>query len=59
LPLREPKAKEKIKMKFKRLGLAFCDGLKHEAAATAHILEKHGFEVVSVACKAGGIPRKR
>lgn len=46
------------KMNFKRLGLAFCEGLKDEAAITARILEKQGFEVVSVMCKVGGVPKE-
>jgi len=41
------------KMDYKRLGLAFCIGLTREAAAVNDILEAHGFEVVSVLCKAG------
>ena len=41
------------KMGYKRLGLAFCLGLATEAAAVAAIIEKWGYEVVSVACKAG------
>lgn len=41
------------KMGYQRLGLAFCLGLSSEAAVAAEILETHGFEVVSVLCKAG------
>jgi uncharacterized metal-binding protein len=41
------------KMGYKRLGLAFCLGLVKEAATVEEILEAHGFEVVSVLCKAG------
>lgn len=41
------------KMGYKRLGLAFCLGLVKEAATVGEILEAHGFEVVSVLCKAG------
>ena len=41
------------KMGYDRLGLAFCVGLAREARLVTDILESHGFEVVSVLCKAG------
>lgn len=41
------------RMGYKRLGLAFCAGLKSEAAIVENVLKTHGFEVVSVCCKAG------
>ena len=41
------------RMGYKRLGLAFCVGLVKEANVVQEILETHGFEVVSVLCKAG------
>jgi uncharacterized metal-binding protein len=41
------------KMGYQRLGLAFCVGLVKEARLVTGILESHGFEVVSVLCKAG------
>ena len=41
------------KMKYHRLGLAFCLGLTKEASAVNDILLAHGFEVVSALCKAG------
>jgi uncharacterized metal-binding protein len=41
------------KMGYKRLGLAFCAGLNMEAEIVADILNAHGFDVVSVVCKAG------
>lgn len=41
------------KMKYKRLGLAFCVGLKREAEIVNNMLETRGFQVVSVCCKAG------
>jgi len=47
------------KMGFRRLGLAFCEGLRDEADATVNILEKKGFEVISVMCKVGGMPKER
>ena len=41
------------KMGYERLGLAFCMGLAKEARLVTEIFESHGFEVVSVLCKAG------
>ncbi|MGD0233428.1 MAG: DUF1847 domain-containing protein [Syntrophorhabdales bacterium] len=46
------------KMKYARLGLISCIGLSREAAIVAQILEVQGFEVVSVVCKAGSIPKE-
>lgn len=47
------------RMGYKRLGMAFCGGLTHEASILSEILEKHGFEVVAVSCKVGGITKER
>jgi len=47
------------RMGYKRLGMAFCGGLTHEASILSEILEKHGFEVVAVSCKVGGIPKEK
>lgn len=44
---------------FRKLGLAFCAGLMNEARMVTDILERKGFEVVSVCCKAGAIPKER
>jgi len=44
---------------YRRLGLAFCLGLAPEAQTLTLILERKGFEVVSVGCKAGAIPKER
>ena len=41
------------KMGYKRLGLVFCIGLANEASVVDDIFRIHGFEVVSVICKAG------
>jgi len=46
------------KMKYKRLGLAFCIGLRKEAAIVEKIFSAHGFDVVSVVCKAGRTPKE-
>ena len=43
---------------FKRLGLAFCIGLREEARQVATIFEDNGFEVVSVCCKVGRVPKE-
>lgn len=47
------------KMKYRRLGLAFCSGLSAEAAIFQEYLEKNGFDVVSVICKVGCTPKER
>lgn len=47
------------RMGMKRLGLAFCAGLKQEALTFAKILEENGFEVVSAICKMGGNDKEK
>lgn len=47
------------KMGYKKLGIAFCIGLKNEAKTLTAILENRGFDIVSVCCKAGAIPKER
>jgi uncharacterized metal-binding protein len=47
------------KMKYQRLGLAFCLGLAREAGIVEQILKDRGFEVVSVLCKAGRTSKDR
>ena len=47
------------KMGYKKLGIAFCSGLRIEAEILTTILENRGFDVVSVACKAGAIDKER
>jgi uncharacterized metal-binding protein len=58
----KPRIQETIefanKMGYKRLGLAFCAGLKDEAKIVSDILKEQGFEVASVKCKAGGTPKE-
>jgi uncharacterized metal-binding protein len=44
---------------YKRLGIAHCGGLANEARILTDILESNGFEVVSVQCKTGAIPKER
>lgn len=41
-----------------KLGLIFCVGFRYEAAILTDILEKNGFEVVSVGCKVGAVPKE-
>ena len=45
-------------MGYHKLGMAFCYGLRKEAKIIGMILRKHGFEVVSVICKNGSIPKE-
>jgi uncharacterized metal-binding protein len=40
------------------LGLAFCVGLRREAAMAQRIFEAGGFRVSSVCCKVGSIPKE-
>jgi uncharacterized metal-binding protein len=46
------------KMGYKRLGIAFCVGMTNEASILNKILVNQGFEVVSVMCKVGRIPKE-
>lgn len=46
------------KMGYQRIGVAFCAGLFSEANTFVRILEKHGFEALSVCCKVGGVPKE-
>jgi uncharacterized metal-binding protein len=46
------------RMGFKKLGLAFCVGLEREARILNEILEVQGFDVVSVMCKVGRVPKE-
>ncbi len=58
---RNPRVEEVIqfarKMGYEKLGIAFCGGLRAEAKVLTTILENRGFNVVSVCCKAGAIPK--
>ena len=47
------------KMGYKRLGLAFCIGLRKEAKVVEGVFKAYGFEVVSVICKAGRISKEK
>lgn len=46
------------RMGYKKLGVAYCGGVTREAGEFVSILEKHDFDVVSVSCKVGGIPKE-
>jgi len=58
----KPRMQETIefahKMGYKRLGLAFCGGLRHEAKIVSDILKEQGFTMTSVVCKTGGTPKE-
>lgn len=43
---------------YKRLGIAHCGGLANEARILNDILENNGFEVISVQCKTGAVPKE-
>jgi uncharacterized metal-binding protein len=47
------------KMGFKKIGIATCISFVDLAHTLSGILESHGFEVASVACKSGGVPKER
>jgi len=46
------------RMGYRKLGVAFCNGLAREAGTFARILEQNGFEVVSVNCKVGRVEKE-
>ncbi len=46
------------KMDYRKLGVAFCGGLFPEGATAVDILRRHGFEVISVCCKVGAVPKE-
>ena len=46
------------KMGYKKLGMAFCIGLKEEAKVLTQILEKNDFEVVTGICTIGSLQKK-
>lgn len=57
-PRIEETARFAQKMGYAKLGVAFCIGLRREASVLSDILEKRGFEIVSVCCKAGAVPKE-
>ena len=46
------------KMKFKRLGLVFCVGLRREAKIVGKLFKAKGFELASVVCKVGRMAKE-
>jgi uncharacterized metal-binding protein len=46
------------RMGYHRLGLIFCTGLYKEAAIVSRILQARGFDVISVTCKVGSVPKE-
>ena len=46
------------KMEFTKIGIAACISFVDHANTLSQILESHGFEVASVACKHDGIPKE-
>jgi uncharacterized metal-binding protein len=46
------------RMGFKKIGIANCIAFIDHAYVLSGILESHGFEVVSVACKNGNVPKE-
>ncbi len=43
---------------YKRIGLAYCIGLRREASRFNELMAQNGFEMVSVVCKAGSVPKE-
>jgi len=56
-----PRIKELIEfsklLKIRKIGIAFCAGLRDEAARLTAILEDQGFETASALCKCGGVDK--
>lgn len=46
------------RMEFKKIGIATCISFVDLAHTLSAILESHGFEVASAACKNGGVPKE-
>lgn len=46
-------------MEFRKVGIATCISFVDLAHVLSAILESHGFEVASAACKNGGVPKER
>jgi uncharacterized metal-binding protein len=47
------------KLELRKIGIATCISMVDQARTLSAILESHGFEVASVACKNGGVPKER
>ena len=46
------------KMKYKRIGLAFCAGLVKEAKVVDRLFSSNDFDLISVICKVGQVPKE-
>jgi uncharacterized metal-binding protein len=46
------------KMKYKKIGLVFCMGMRKEAKVVESLLAANGFVVVSGVCKVGRVPKE-
>lgn len=46
------------RMGYKKLGFAYCVGFRNEALILHKVLTANGFEVASVCCKTGSIPKE-
>lgn len=46
-------------MNYKKIGIAFCLGLRNEAKIVDRLLTAAGLEAISVICKTGAIPKER
>jgi uncharacterized metal-binding protein len=46
------------RMGYRKLGVVFCIGFREEAEILVPLLERRGFEILSVCCKVGGIPKE-
>lgn len=57
-----PRLRETIelckKMGYRKIGMAFCGGLRKESATVEKLLRTHGFTVVSAVCKSGGVAKE-
>jgi uncharacterized metal-binding protein len=47
------------RMKWKKIGIAFCNGLSDEAKRLTEILTNAGFEVYSICCKCGNVDKTK
>ena len=58
-----PRLKETIefchRMGYRKVGLAFCRGLRKEAKIVDDLLRRAGLQPISVICKVGGIDKER
>ena len=47
------------RMGYKKIGLAFCMGLRKEAAVVEKLFSSRGLEMVSAICKIGAVPKEK